>query len=367
MQANIIAAKKIASLMLEIRQLSKELSTYYTSVEELIYPDGCVHPQFNHTATATGRLSCKGPNVQNSPSSAETKVPEHFVSRFNKQCFSCKSDMDFRVNNPGQATIDIGWVCECTAGVLLSADYSSIEPRIEAQLSGDVQKISDIINGVDDHVKNLALKEGKEYGVLAHAFSSGDSEVASRRAQIKGFTFATQYGAGNKKIAEMTGFSEEEVQNIKDARKRAYPRLHMYYDWMQTEVNRTGQYSDPWGRIYKFKKYPPKFHWQKQDSYSPNEIMNFRTQGHATGNIVLVMLGIFWRTKALLNRDKYLLINTIHDSVMLDCKYEYVDQAYTDLKVLETVKEVADEYFNDNIIVPIQVEISHGKSWADLS
>jgi DNA polymerase I-like protein with 3'-5' exonuclease and polymerase domains len=78
------------------------------------------------------------------------------------------------------------------------------------------------------------------------------------------------------------------------------------------------------------------------------------------------MLGIFWRTKALLNRDKYLLINTVHDSVMLDCKSEFINQAYKDLKVLENVKEVAEEYFNDNLIVPIQVEISHGQSWADL-
>lgn len=57
-----------ADLLLKIRGLRKEISTYYESVEVLIYPDGCVHAKFNHTQTETGRLSSSNPNVQNVPS-----------------------------------------------------------------------------------------------------------------------------------------------------------------------------------------------------------------------------------------------------------------------------------------------------------
>lgn len=73
-------AHQIAGLILEIRGLEKKISTYYTATEDLIYDiDHCVHPQFNHTATETGRLSCKSPNIQNQPSG---KVLSHFTSRY---------------------------------------------------------------------------------------------------------------------------------------------------------------------------------------------------------------------------------------------------------------------------------------------
>ncbi len=356
-------AATIANVMLEIRGLNKLLSTYYNSVEDLIYPDGYVHPQFNHVATATGRLSAKNPNVQNQ--SNEAKVTEHFVSRFQD-------------------------------GVLISSDYSSIEPRCEAQMSGDVMYISDIINDIDPHTKNLSLKLKQPYEAVLARVKSGELEEA--RKKVKGFTFAVQYGAGNQTVSNNSGLTIEEVKDLKEQRELEYFRLHQYYDWLRDIVNKTGEYQDPWGRRYKFKKYPPRFKWQKSDSYSPNEIQNFRTQGFATATIVLSMLGIFWRQKALHNRnikcmhsmcengrvygtscefecldckgtgkiDKYLLINTVHDSVMLDSKKEYEEIAREDLKILTSVATISKKKFNYEFIVPIEIQITSGKNWSEL-
>jgi DNA polymerase I-like protein with 3'-5' exonuclease and polymerase domains len=75
-------AKKVIGLILEIRGLEKQIGTYYEGLEELIYPDECVHAQFNHCATDTARLSSNKPNLQNQPSNKVSRAKEHFVSRF---------------------------------------------------------------------------------------------------------------------------------------------------------------------------------------------------------------------------------------------------------------------------------------------
>lgn len=324
-------AGDIAKIMLEIRGLKKQLSTYYESVENLIYLDGLIHAQFNHTATSTGRLSCKSPNIQNVPQ-GDSKVTQHYTSRFQE-------------------------------GFLISADYSSIEPRCEAQMSGDLIYISDIINNVDPHTKNLALKLEEDYKITEEKVKSG--EYSEARRQIKGFTFSLQYGAGNQTVSENSGLTIEEVKDLKEQRQLEYPRLHLYYDWLQKEVKQQGYYRDPWGRIYKFKKYPPRFNWQKGDSYSPTEIQNFRTQGFATATIVLSMIGKFWREKALYNREKYLMINTVHDSLMLDCKKEFQKDAEKDLQILEEVDKISTKMFDYKFLVPIKIEIGVGESWYD--
>lgn len=325
-------ANRICELMLEIRGLEKLIKTYFTSVQNLIYPEGLVHPEFNHVATETGRLSSKHPNVQNQPT--DERVLEHFISRFED-------------------------------GRLISADYKSIEPRCEAQMSGDIMKISDIINGVDDHTKNLALKEGIDYNIAEEKVKSGEWE--KKRSEIKGFTFAVQYDASAKpkSISYNSGLDVELVANLLIARRRAYPKLHLYYDWLQAEINRKGEYSDPWGRRYKFKKYPPR-KGETQEKYNNNQIQNYRTQGFATATIVLSMIGLFWREKAIYNREKYLMINTVHDSLMLDCRKKDLENAKKDLTILTEADKISKEKFNYNFIVPIEIDISEGSSWSDL-
>ena len=127
-----------------------------------------------------------------------------------------------------------------------------------------------------------------------------------------------------------------------------------------------GYYQDPWGRRYKFNKYPCPAWLQRKgvtEDYSHTEVQNFMVQGFATGSIVLGMLGLFWRQKALHNRDKYLLINTIHDSVMLDCRKEYTEDAKKDLLILENVAIISEQVFNYKFLVPIKVDTKTGENW----
>ena len=111
-----------------------------------------------------------------------------------------------------------------------------------------------------------------------------------------------------------------------------------------------------------------RFYFQyKQGSFggeylSKNEIANYKTQGTAY-DIVSIMMGKFWREKALYNRDKYLMINNVHDNIMLDCKEAFKSQAINDLKVLELWQEVCKNRFNVDWKVPLVIDIKCGSSW----
>src|ERR1044071_6315858 len=324
-----LQAAQLAQDLISLRKLQKKITAYYESVKMLIFPDKCIHPQFQHVATDTGRLSCKTPNVQNVPVD-DTDVKKHFISRYQN-------------------------------GKLVSADYSSLEPRCEAQLSEDKHLLRDIIQNIDPHTKNLSLSLRQSYDIVSASVEDGS--LVDARRKIKGFTFAVQYGAGNKKIAESSGLALEEVEDLRYQRKLEYPQLHRYYDWLQEEVNKFGFYTDPWGRRYQFKKYPAKYQWQFDkgivESYLSTEVQNYRTQGFATGTIVPVMIGKFWRDKALYNKDKYLMINTVHDSLLLDCNEEFLFDACCDVKLLEEIDKVSKIRYNYEWIVPIKIDISY--------
>src|SRR6185369_16623290 len=99
-------------------------------------------------------------------------------------------------------------------GVIMEADWKGLEPRIEAQLSGDKQKIQDVLDGIDDHTKNLALKEHLSYDKVATLVAT-DKEWVKKRKAVKGLTFVWQYGGGNKKAAKASGLPLEEVKALK--------------------------------------------------------------------------------------------------------------------------------------------------------
>lgn len=356
---NADEAIKIASCMLKIRELTKQIQTYYTGVEELIYAfDSCVHASFQHVSTDTSRLSCNKPNIQNVPT-GYSNIKQHFCSRFEN-------------------------------GRIVSADYSQLEIRIQAQLCQDQSFINDILCGIDFHIKRVALKEGRAYEEIKAEVDAGNSDTIHARSSAKAFSFARAYGAGTKKISQQTGLTEEEVQTLIENEDKAYPRLKLFNDWNLEVVNRQGWYKDPFGRRYAFKKYPSKVYWKKEESYSPTEVKNYLIQGFATGTIVPIMIGKFWRDKAIHNRhircehphkfivrpmqwcsrcndtgfyDKYLMINTVHDSLMLDVMPEYVENARKDLTILEDVGKLALQVFNYQFNVPIKIDLAEGETW----
>jgi len=331
--------KELIEILAAIRTKGKQISTYYSTTLECLYiEDGLVHATFQTCSTGTGRSSCTDPNIQNQPENDKI-VKEHFISRY-------------------------------ADGVIMESDWKGLEPRIEAQLSGDPEKINDVLNGIDDHTKNLALKEHMPYDKVATLLVT-DKEWVKKRKAVKGLTFVWQYGGGDKKASKASGLPLEEVKALKQSRIDTYPVLYKYYSILSASVEKNAGYKDPWGIRYKFKKYlkENKHAWNvaKRESmqYSYNQVINYRTQGFATGTIVLSMVGVFWRQKAIRNRDKYLMVNTVHDSLVLDVQQEFIEIAKQDLKILETAPIISEKEFGYAFKVPLPVDIKYGKTWAE--
>lgn len=320
-------AKNITNCILSIRKLNKELSTYFENTKEVIYDiDGCIHPSFIHVKTQTARLSHRGPNMGNQPK-PPSKATQHFVSRHKN-------------------------------GIIMVADYKSLEPRVEAQLSEDNILRQDVINGIDPHIKHLALAEKMKYDDVAKLVNS-DEVWKAKRSQIKGFTFSQQYLAGEETTARNSGLSVLEVRELIKARKIEYAGLYAWHNKNMEKINDTGRYVSPLGQVFYFRQYPNR---NGGMYYSPNEASNYMTQGTA-GCIVNIMIGRFWREKAIHNRDKYLMVNTVHDNLILDTKSVFRENARKDLKTLENWKNVCYTKFLYKWDIDLIVEISEGKNW----
>jgi DNA polymerase-1 len=349
---------EIPKLILQIRGLKKQISTYYDATEALIYEtDGCIHPTISHCGygdgdfksggAATGRLSSANPNAQNQPKPADSRVREHFVSRYN-------------------------------GGSLIAADFSQLEIVVQAQLSQDPIYIQDIKNGVDFHIKRLAMKEEIPYDEAVRKIKEEKDPVwIEKRSKIKQFSFQRSYGAGAKHISEKSGIPFEDCKTLIANEDLEYKGLTAYNRRLQEIVEYNAQGSDkgwyksPTGRIYFFeKKEAPDWLKQRgiQKSFTPTQIKNYIVQGTATADIVLILLGMFWR-EAIKHRDKFLLINTVHDDILLDVRPGHEDfarQMLLDVLTFENVVKVFKERFNYAWTVPIKVEIKQGKTWYDL-
>lgn len=321
-------AAKIAELILRLRNKSKQLSTYYN--DTYIYPDGMIRTQFQQVLTPTGRISSKDPNLQNIPGKKSSKAKQHFVSRF-----------------PG--------------GQILNSDYSQIEIMVFAILSNDIILLDILLQGID------------LYRYLASYIYSKPMEEISKdspeRKSTKVPALGIIYGNGAKTLSQNCGQDEKWCKTFIQTFYELFPVAKQWHQTIQEVVAETGRLQVFTGQEFVFQKKPSKFEWQFEqgilESYNPPDIKNHPVQGTAF-IFLIIMLGKFWREKALLNRNKYLLINTVHDSVMLDVRKEYVNEAIKDLELLANVKEMCYKLFKTDIKLDIKQDISMGNSWYDL-
>jgi len=345
--------KELANILLEIRFLEKQISTYFNAVEELVYDfDNCIHGQLSHCGyetgldkfgggTSTGRLSSRAPNLQNFPRDSTSTCKKYFTSRFKD-------------------------------GKIIEVDYKQLELCIFAFLTQDVSLINDIVNGVDIHAVSAAKVNSIDI-----------SEVTKdQRQAAKGVNFGIIYGAGARKVAKAAGITEEEAKAYIDSFYDRYPMTKPWQDSLVDQVKLTARYIPkltPKGQSVQagyFKSIIGREYWFETvdapdflidkgilTSFNPPSIKNYPVQGLATADIVLLMVGRLWRN-LLNNRDKCLLINTVHDSIILDCKKEFIDFTCNLVKnELELVKEMMKELFNVQFNVPITVDIKVADSW----
>lgn len=327
----------VASYILTLRKYTKYLTTYYEGISDLVFPGDFVYPQINHTATHTSRLSCTQPNLQNQ--TTDGGVKKAFISRWGND------------------------------GMLVELDYNQLEVVWLAYLSGDEQLIYDINHSIDVHT-------------ALYRDMYGRSPTKEERKAFKPRTFQLIYGAGPNAIAQQSGISVKEARQFIDVFYKRYTKVKEWHNKLVTTANLecSTYYKEdepgphhlymqrmPWGRKYTYRSY--KNEWSKDRTFSPTELKNYPVQGSATGDMVPLMLGVLERKLEYAGYGygtQAMLINTVHDSILLDC---HKDVAYNVAKLCKEVLEDAPHYLKEmlNIDFPckLKVGVEVGTNWLE--
>ena len=247
-------------------------------------------------------------------------------------------------------------------GKIIQCDLGQVEVVVAAQLSGDQTLIRLLQDGRDVHKFMVA----NIYGEPEEQITKDDP----RRRAAKPGTFGILYGCSANQLSKNTGMDVEWSKNFIETFYKLFPRIKLWHNYLQEQVELHGELHMPTGMILRFKKYPAKFDWQIRkgiiESYNPPDIKNWPVQ--STAQVIMALwVGKFFRRFGLYNRDKYLMINEIHDSLMLDCRLEYVELAKQHLQEsLDRIPQDLEETLGIKMLVPIRGEIKAGHSWSEV-
>ena len=271
-------------------------------------------------------------------------------------------------------TIKSYFISNYTDGYLMEADYSQLEIRALAELSGDTVLKRDLDSGRDLHTINAANWLSKDYSAV----------TKEERRAAKTISFQLQYGASYKGIAKRNGISPEAAKRFIDRYEDRYNGVAAWQHHVMTQVKRSrvpsskhspagkplgmGMYSCPvTKRMYTFyeKESTNGFYAGKVDFYSP-EVKNYPVQGFATGDIVPMMVGKLMRQ--LLRYKGVRLINTVHDSILVDVHGDHTPESIA--RILKGTLEGVPHYLKEdygyvaNNVFP--VDVKWGKNWHDM-
>lgn len=260
-------------------------------------------------------------------------------------------------------------------GVLLEADFSQLEIIALAFLSQDPKLIHDINNNVDIHSINAANLFGSNF-------------TAKQRKTAKALSFQLTYGSGAYNMAKTNGISESKAKLFIENFYRRYPRVKDWQDENIELVKESRELSDErtdsglpagrgvlrsvTGREYVFyEKDSPEWmqHNGVMTSFNPTTIKNYPVQGFATADIVPLVLGKLYRNIKQKEewRGKVLLVNTVHDSVLLDLCKEFVVECASLVKdVMESAPEYLKEEFGIEFNLPLKAELKIGPNWLEM-
>lgn len=267
----------VIEMILEYRGLKKLLSTYIEALPQLVNPvTGRVHTSFNQAVTATGRLSSTNPNLQNIP--IRTKQGRQIRKAF------IPSDSDH---------------------LILSADYSQVELRLMAHLSGDEALIEAFHHGEDIHS-----------ATAARLFGIPLAEVTpEHRRKAKTANFGIIYGISAFGLKQRMGnISMEEAKQIIDGYFRAYPKVKEYMENVVTEARKTGYVETIFGR----RRYLPDINSSNSvvRSLAERNAINAPIQGSAADIIKLAMNNLHkaFRRSGIQSE----VILQVHDELVID-------------------------------------------------
>jgi len=299
--------------ILDYRSLSKLKSTYTDVLPNLIHPlTGRIHTSFNQTVTATGRLSSSEPNLQNIPIQGEwgRRIRETFIAEGNK--------------------------------LILSADYSQIELRILAHLSGDQGLINAFITGVDVHTRTAS-------DIFGVAFEKVTPEM---RRVAKTVNFGVIYGISPFGLSEALNITPAEAKKYIDGYFEGHPGVKAYIEQTLREAREKGHVTTMFNR----KRSVPEIRSRNSTTRALGErlAVNSPIQGTAADVIKIAMIHIrdSFHTRGL--RSKMIL--QVHDELVFELPEDELDEAGRIVK--EKMEKVVD------LSVPLKVEIGYGRNWA---
>ena len=302
----------IVKHVLEYRTINKLKATYVDGMLPLINPETeRIHAKFNQTVTATGRISCTDPNLQNIPIRTE-------LGRELRKIFIAKEGY-----------------------TLLDADYSQIELRVLAHMSGDSTMIDAFNHDVDIH----AVTASQVFNVPL------EQVTKEMRSNAKAVNFGIVYGISDFGLATNIHTSRKKAKEYIEKYFEKYPKIKEYMDNAVKKCKETGYVETLWGR----RRYVPEIHASNFNirQFGERVAMNAPIQGTAADIIKVAMVNI----QKELEEKKYesKLILQVHDELVIETK----------LEELEAVKELLVRNM-ENVVkmaVPLKVDAKDGKTW----
>ena len=316
-------AHPLVDLVLENRQLSKLKSTYVDALPALVNPaTGRVHTSYNQAGSATGRFSSNDPNLQNIPIRTELGRQIRLAFR------------------PGPA----GWL-------LLAADYSQIELRVLAHLSGDPTLLEAFRQDLDIHASTAA----EVYGVAL------DQVTADMRRVAKVLNFGVAYGVSAYGISQQTDLSLEEGRDFIESYFGRYPGVKEYLDETKRQAREKGYVETLLGR----RRYIPEVHSSNPAirQGAEREAINMPVQGTAAEIQKLAMIGVARRMESEGLRSHMLL--QVHDELIFEAPPEEVEQL-RDLVVDVMPRAVELAPRPVEFAVALRVATKLGANWGEL-
>ncbi|MDT7922845.1 MAG: DNA polymerase I [Thermus sp.] len=303
-------AHPIVEKILQYRELTKLKSTYIDPLPDLIHPrTGRLHTRFNQTATATGRLSSSDPNLQNIP--VRTPLGQRIRRAF---------------------IAEEGWL-------LVALDYSQIELRVLAHLSGDENLIRVFQEGRDIHTETASWM----FGVPREAV-----DPLMRRA-AKTINFGVLYGMSAHRLSQELAIPYEEAQAFIERYFQSFPKVRAWIEKTLEEGRRRGYVETLFGR----RRYVPDLEARVKSVREAAERMAFNmpVQGTAADLMKLAMVKLFPKLEEVGGR----MLLQVHDELVLEAPKERAEA------VARLAKEVMEGVYP--LAVPLEVEVGIGEDW----
>ncbi|RVU70569.1 DNA polymerase I [Lactobacillus xujianguonis] len=305
----------IINEILDYRQIAKIQSTYVKGLLDVIQPDGRVHTRYLQTLTATGRLSSVDPNLQNIPTRTDKgkQIRKAFV--------------------PTEAD-----------GYIFSCDYSQVELRVLAHVSGDEHMQEAFKTGYDIH-SHTAMK-------IFH-LDSPDQVTPLQRRHAKAVNFGIVYGISDYGLSKNLGISRKQAKEFIDNYFEQYPQIKDYMDKAVQEAREKG-YAET---IMHRRRYLPDIHAKNFNvrSFAERTAINSPIQGSAADIIKIAMINMQKELEEVHLKTKMVL--QVHDELIFDVPKDE----------LETIKKIVPEVMQSavQLDVPLVADSGWGHNWYD--